>query len=120
MKDLITRLKILEDAMVIDEDIRFKIESTLDYLLQEGISLNESNGAMLVTHMAMAMARIKRNERVDELSEDEVLDVLKNENYNKANDLLSSIEEMILQNRFDEKERIYMLLHLETVLGGLI
>lgn len=68
--ELNNRLVILKDAGQIDEDIYKRIFKIIDmFHTKWNIELKEENGAMLITHLCIALQRIKNScpaERIDE------------------------------------------------------
>ncbi len=62
---LLTRLNVLLDAKKIDEDIIRVVDVFVKETESElGIALTEDNASMFVTHIAMALARIKDGEEI--------------------------------------------------------
>ena len=87
-ENLAFRLGILKEAGVINERIYDKLTLLIKYLDEKWkISLTESNGGMLITHLSMAMKRIEEKQiKIDyeELPNKEVL--------NKANEAVLVIK----------------------------
>ena len=79
-ENLAFRLGILKEAGVINEGIYDKLTLLIKYLYEKWkISLTESNGGMLITHLSMALKRIEENEKVSNIDEGVFQEVLKSE-----------------------------------------
>lgn len=109
---LLMRLNLLLDAGEIDEEI-IQIIAEFTRMVEEELSLSidEKNGSMFITHMAMALSRIKKGEEIMPMDES-LLDEVKASNaYNKIPTLIDEIEK-----RFDinipKSEFGYIALHL--------
>ena len=91
------RLGLLKEAGVINERIYDKLSLLIKYLDEKWkISLTESNGGMLITHLSMALKRIEENENVSSIDEGVFQEVLKSEKLEEIQEIYNDIE----KNRF--------------------
>lgn len=105
------RLEILVAGDLLTEELKNKLESLLtDFEASYQIELNNDNAAMLVTHLPMALMRIKRGEAVEDLNE-AVLTELKAEEF--YTDCLDFIEKIEVETGIEipEGEKNYLVLH---------
>jgi transcriptional regulatory protein LevR len=94
--ELDDRLIILRDAKQIDEDIYSKILKIISMVKDEwSIELKEENGAMLITHLCIALQRIKNKNVVEKIDEDIYEEIKKNIYYEKGRQLLRDMEDEI-------------------------
>lgn len=110
------RLEILKNANLINDDDVLKIKEIISFL-KEKIDVENKNMDMLITHVAMYLSRKKTDSKVNMLNEEIKKDVISDENYALSENILSEIEEKILKESIDENEKIYIIMHLEAILG---
>lgn len=109
--ELNNRLSILKDAGQIDEDIYRKVLDIISMFKEKwNIKLTEENGAMLITHLSVALQRIKKGERVDNTDEDMIIQLTNNKYYTKALECVKDIENLINMN-ITENEKIFIVMH---------
>lgn len=116
---LMQRLNILKDAGEISEDIRTSIIDFADNLEREYcLELNEDNAAMLITHLAMALARIKKGEKINEIDELSLTEIKQTPVYNDLPKFFKKIEEK-LQLKIPDSEKGFIALHVCTLVSKL-
>ncbi len=114
--DLTFRIQLLKDSNQIDEETYENLLAIIKLLKDRwGITLTEENGAMLITHMSIALKRIKDNNTVNPLEED-LQEQLRGEAfYSKAEEILEDIDKK-LELKLPENEKEYMIMHICTLL----
>lgn len=109
---LLIRISLLKDAGEIDEKIAEGVITFVkDVEEQFNTTLTEENGAMLITHMCMSLARIKKGEEVNPLDDTSLEEVKKCQAYGKVPNLVKNLENN-LNFKIPESEFGYMALHL--------
>ena len=112
-ENLAFRLRILKEAGVINEGIYDKLALLIKYLDEKWkISLTESNGGMLITHLSMAMKRIEENEKVSNIDEGVFQEVLKSEKLEEIKEIYNDIEKNVFIEKLPEEEKKYILVNL--------
>lgn len=113
--DLRMRLQILKDAGQLSEENYRAITRVIEMLADDwNIGLTEENGAMFITHLAIAFERIGKGETVKPVDEC-VLDELKGQScFSYCRQALVSIAN-ILGREIPEEEEGYVLIHLCTL-----
>ena len=107
------RLGLLKEAGVINERIYDKLSLLIKYLDEKWkISLTESNGGMLITHLSMALKRIEENEKVSNIDERVFQEVLKSEKLEKIQEIYNDIEKNVFIEKLPEEEKKYILVNL--------
>jgi len=110
--ELDERLIILRDAEQIDEDIYEKsIKIISMFNTRWNIELTEENGAMLITHLCIALQRVKNNSTVEEIDEDIYGEVKLNHNFETCKRVLKDIKNEINMD-IPESEQSFILMHL--------
>lgn len=105
------RLDILEMAGEITEAIKNTVISFSESLEEKySITMDEENGAMLVTHLAMALARIKKGEEVNEMDDFALEEVKQSKIYNELPKFYKAIEKK-LDIEIPESEKGFIALH---------
>ena len=113
MEKLKFRLEILRNSEVIDEEIYNKVISLIEYLDKKWkITLTEENGAMFVTHLSMALKRIKQNENVNNIDKTVFEEVLVSDKLDKIEKIYEDIEKNIFIEKLPEEEKKYILVNL--------
>jgi len=70
-KQLLMRLNLLLEVGEIDEEIKNTVIDFVNNIEDDhSIEISEENGSMLVSHLAMALARIKRGEEIEAIDEE--------------------------------------------------
>lgn len=110
--ELNTRLNILKEAGQINEEVYKNVLAIIAFIDEKfNIKLTEENGSMLVTHLSVALQRIKNGVNIDEAGEDIVNELIKNKYYTKTLEVINDIEKLI--NMFiPEKEKVFIIMHL--------
>jgi len=112
-ENLAFRLGILKEAGVINERIYDKLTLLIKYLYEKWkISLTESNGGMLITHLSMALKRIEENEKVSNIDEGVFQEVLKSEKLEEIKEIYNDIEKNVFIEKLPEEEKKYILVNL--------
>ena len=107
------RLGLLKEAGVINEGIYDKLTLLIKYLDEKWkISLTESNGGMLITHLSMALKRIEENEKVSNIDERVFQEVLKSEKLEEIKEIYNDIEKNVFIEKLPEEEKKYILVNL--------
>ena len=107
------RLGLLKEAGVINERIYDKLTLLIKYLYEKWkISLTESNGGMLITHLSMALKRIEENEKVSNIDEGVFQEVLKSEKLEEIKEIYNDIEKNVFIEKLPEEEKKYILVNL--------
>ena len=107
------RLGLLKEAGVINERIYDKLSLLIKYLDEKWkISLTESNGGMLITHLSMALKRIEENEKVSNIDEGVFQEVLKSEKLEEIKEIYNDIEKNVFIEKLPEEEKKYILVNL--------
>lgn len=110
--ELNIRLNILKDAGQIDESVYNNILDIITCIDDKwNIKLTEENGAMLITHLSVALQRIKNGGDVDEAGEEIINELKGNKYYIKTLEVISCIEKVININ-IPEKEKVFIIMHL--------
>lgn len=115
--DLTLRLNILRDAGQIDDEIHDNLLKIIDIVKEKwGIELTEENGAMFITHMSIALKRIKENNIVEPM-EDFLYEGLKKEkNFEKSEEMVNIFVQEI-NISIPEEEKSFIVMHLCTLLS---
>lgn len=117
--ELDMRLDILKQANQIDEDIYSKLKAVIKMIDSKyGIKLNEENGAMLITHLSVALMRIK-NQQLANNADEEIFNEIKcSEFFNMSNEVIEDIQNVI-QMEIPECEKNFILMHLCTLFNNM-
>lgn len=114
------RLKILKDSNQISEDTYENVIKIISIIRQNyNIDISEENGGMFITHIAIALERIKINESVEanNIDEDIYEEILKNEHFEKCKAITNEIQEEININIPEGEER-FIIMHLCTMISS--
>ena len=112
-ENLYFRLGLLKEAGVINERIYDKLSLLIKYLDEKWkISLTESNGGMLITHLSMALKRIEENENVSNIDKGVFQEVLKSEKFEEIQEIYNDIEKNVFIEKLPEEEKKYILVNL--------
>ena len=116
---LLMRLNLLLSAGEINEQIKdgvIEFGESLERLYT--FELTEENSAMLITHLAMALARIKRGMDIDSIDEEIFKEVKESKVYKEMPKLYTSLEKKLNIN-IPEAEKNYIALHVCTLIENL-
>ncbi|MTI94753.1 MAG: PRD domain-containing protein [Firmicutes bacterium] len=117
--NLAKRLEILKHAGEIDVKIHDSVQYFLGILEQKyDIQLTAHNGAALVTHLAMALARIDKGKDVQGMSSQLMSEVEKSKYYNDLTPLIVELERhsgLVIP----DSEQGYLALHLASLLENI-
>lgn len=105
------RLEILVEGDQLEAELKIKIENLLEKFEDDfSLKLTNENATMLVTHLPMALMRIKRNEEVENLNEIVLTELKKEKYYPDCIEFIQKIEkktEIIIPTG----EKNYLALH---------
>lgn len=110
--ELDTRLTILKDSGQIDEEIYKKMLKVISMFHKKwNIELKEDNGSMLITHLCIALQRVKNNCPAEK-AEDDVYEEVKLSPYFKiSTKALSDIQKEVDMD-IPESEKSFLMMHL--------
>lgn len=114
--DLQTRLEILNISKAISnctKDVMLKVIEMFNE--KHNIELTEENGAMMVTHLSMAIMRVKNNEPVKTIDEEVFRETLESEHIERANRIYDDLSD-VLDITLPEDEKKYMLVNICVIL----
>lgn len=106
-----TRMMILNQGNVIDNEIKDFMDASIDLLHEEYPSIEDEKFVMFTTHLAMASQRIKNGEIVELMDDAMFSQITQTEHFAKASDVIAKLNE-IANIKFPESEQQYILLHL--------
>jgi transcriptional antiterminator len=110
--ELDNRLIILKDAGQIDEDIYIKIIEIISMFKKRwNVELKEENGAMLITHLCIALQRIKNKSIVEEINEELYEEVKLNKHFKTCERVFSDIT-IELNMDVPKSEKSFVMMHL--------
>ena len=113
MEKLKFRIELLKNSDLIDEQIYNKIMSLVSHLdKQWNIRLTEENGAMFITHLSMALKRIKENQSVKSIDEGVFQEILQSDNIEEVQKIYEDIEKNIFNEKLPEEEKKFILVNL--------
>ncbi len=113
MEKLEYRLNILKSSNIIDDEIYEKLLKLLNYLKNDwNIILTEDNGSMLITHLSMALKRIKEGENVNKIDEEVYNDALKSDKLEEVKKIYNGIVENVFIEDLPEEEKKYIYVNL--------
>lgn len=113
------RLELLENSGEIDSNIRNAVVSFIKNIEDKySIEVVEENGAMLVTHLAMALSRIKKGEEIDGVDEETFEEVKEMKVYDELPKFYKLMEEQ-LDIFIPQAEKDYIALHVCTLIKKL-
>lgn len=113
---LMERLDILREAGEISGDIKDTVTAFAENFEKKySLVMTEENASMLITHVAMALARIIRGEDIGEMDETALEEVSQSRIYNELPAFYQSME-AILHIKLPEAEKGFIALHACTLL----
>lgn len=111
------RVDVLLESGEIDADIAQAVIAFAEYIeAQYDILLNEDNGSMLLTHICMALVRIKKGDEILPMDAEVLAQVRDNEVYRQIPNLVRMLERK-LNVSIPESEFGYLAVHLINLLG---
>ncbi|CCY77864.1 PRD domain-containing protein [Brachyspira aalborgi] len=114
------RLEILENSSVIDSDIKVSMLKIISVFKDKyKIILTEENGSMLITHISMALVRIRSNQDIKEIDNSAYEEVIDSEYFQEANNIYKDLEN-ILNIPIPEYEKKYILVNICVILENYI
>ncbi|MFL0251307.1 PRD domain-containing protein [Clostridium neuense] len=109
------RIKILKDANQIDNSVEVSLLNIINMFWDNfNIKLTEKNGSMLITHLAVALERIKQGKCKTGIDEDIYKEIQQNEFYGKSVNALSKIAD-ICNIDIPYNEQTFIIMHLCTL-----
>lgn len=116
-KPLKERLEILKQAGEISDEIMgVVIEFIKNFEKKYSLEINEENGSMLITHLSMALARIKRGEEISEIDELTLKEIKDTSIYKELPEFYKEIEEK-LQIKIPNSEKGFIAVHVCTLVS---
>ncbi|WP_353892457.1 PRD domain-containing protein [Proteinivorax hydrogeniformans] len=110
------RLNILKEAGEIDGDIMEVIISFAESFEKKyEVIMTEANASMLITHMAMALARIKKGEKVSSMDQIALEEVKSHPIYKEMPKFYKMIEDRLLIE-IPESEKGFIALHAASLI----
>ncbi|RCW61048.1 MULTISPECIES: PRD domain-containing protein [Halanaerobium] len=105
------RLEILVQGKQLEPELKVKIVNLLKKFESDfAVEMTSENAAMLVTHLPMALMRIKRGEEVEDLDEAILAELKKEVYYSKCIEFIQKIESET-EIEIPSGEKNYLALH---------
>ena len=106
------RMDILKEAGQISQLTYERVEKIINHFLSKHlIQIDETNGAMLITHLCIALSRMEKGEKINKIEEEMFGEVRKNKFFMKAQEAMEEINK-ILGSEMPIEESGYMMMHL--------
>lgn len=106
------RMDILKEAGQISQLTYERVEKIINHFLSKHlIQIDETNGAMLITHLCIALSRMEKGEKINKIEEEMFEEVRKNKFFMKAQEAMEEINK-ILGSEMPVEESGYMMMHL--------
>lgn len=105
------RLRILRDAGQIGDQTLKRVKEAVGWLAERQLVLDEENGAMFVTHLAIALERLQKGEAVEGLAP-ALLTEVKGSKHCAAGEQIAKELEELWGIVLPESEKGYVMLHL--------
>ena len=116
---LVFRLELLQKANQIDREVFIAMNEVINLFKKNwGIELTEENGQMMITHLSMALMRVKKGLPINQIDEEVYEDVMESEFFTKAKKILEDMKS-ILPVELPESEKRYMLVNNTLILENL-
>lgn len=110
--ELDTRLTILKDSGQIDEEVYKKMLKVICMFYKKwNIELKEDNGSMLITHLCIALQRVKNNCPAEKIEDDVYKEVKLNPYFKISTRALSDIQKEVDMD-IPESEKSFLMMHL--------
>jgi len=117
--ELDVRLDILRGSNQIDDEVYCNLKDIIEMVKNKhDIKLNEENAAMLMTHLSVAIMRIKNKDIVKAVDEDIFEEIRSSEYYALSNEWIKDMEEVIHRS-IPENEKGFIVMHLCTLFVNL-
>jgi transcriptional regulatory protein LevR len=114
--ELYTRLQIMKDAGLISEETFEGLNQIIEMFNSKwNVELTEENGAMLITHLSVAIERIKKGEIIEGIDSEIYSEIKKHKDFDRAKQMLKNIEEVAAAD-MPESEETFIMMHLCTLL----
>lgn len=114
--ELDIRLQILKDAGQITEETFEALKNVIKMFRNKwAIALTEENGAMLITHLSVAIERIKKGEIIEGIDSEVYREIENHEEFSKAKKMLKDIIEAS-NTQISGSEETFIMMHLCTLL----
>lgn len=111
------RLDILKQAGEINDEIATTVIEFAQKLEKKySLKITEENGSMLITHLSMALARIKRGEEISEIDKSTLKEIKETSIYEKLPEFYKEIEEK-LQIKIPDSEKGFIAVHVCTLVS---
>lgn len=85
---------------------------------KHNIILTEENASMMITHICMAIMRVKKNEEIKSIDSSAYQEVLENENLDKVYEIYNDIID-ISNISFPEDEKKYIMVNICVILENI-
>lgn len=120
MDDLLKqRLDILEASDVISPQVRDAVlDFAQEFEKEYSLVLTEKNASMLITHLAMALTRIRNGEKVNEIDKFVLDEAKQNKLYNELPKFYKRLEEK-LNIKIPDSEKGYIAVHACAIISKL-
>ena len=106
------RMDILKEAGQISQLTYERVEKIINHFLSKHlIEIDETNGAMLITHLCIALSRMEKGEKINRIEVEMFEEVKKNRFFTKAQEAMNEINK-ILGSEMPIEESGYMMMHL--------
>ena len=107
------RLDILKMSGQLSEEMYYKVMEIIDMFNENHrITIQEENGAMLITHLCIALQRIEKEESVNIIESEIFAEVEENRFYKQSSSILEKMEEiqalLCQQKKWDTCSCIYV------------
>lgn len=109
--ELEERLELFKNSMQISQTDFEALLKVISSFKELGIFLNEENGAMLITHLCVAIDRIRNNKLVEAIDAEAYKEIETNAGFYKAEVAFLMIQR-ILGIQIPDYEKGYIMLHL--------
>lgn len=117
--DLQLRLQILKDAGQISEETFESLKRIIEMFKDKwNIELVEENGAMLMTHLSVAMERVKRGEVIEGIDEVIYNEIKNHCEFERCKQIVKDISKQARIN-IPENEETFIMMHLCTLLESI-
>lgn len=105
------RLDILAEAELIDQEAYDKVKKIISEVTEEfSLDLNTESGQMFITHVSMAIMRIKNNEATTNVENAVYEEVKESENFENALKFAEIIER-IIEHDIPRNEKEYLVIN---------
>jgi len=117
--DLVFRLELLKKGNQIDQEVFIAMNNVIELFKNNwDIELSEENGQMMITHLSMALMRVKNKLPVNQIDEEVYQEVTESKFFKKAEKILEDMKS-ILPIELPESEIKYMLVNNTLILENL-